>query len=94
MSGQTINQMKCRQCGYAHPAGTNCPPNSSLAATPGYPPYLMKGDRVCSERFGFGTVLSDPQDLTVPVVFDDDIAPHRDILTWTLVKADNEKGQR
>lgn len=28
MSNKKINQMKCKQCGYAHPVGTNCPPNN------------------------------------------------------------------
>lgn len=35
MSGQKVEEMKCRQCGYAHPIGSNCPPNSELAAPTG-----------------------------------------------------------
>lgn len=35
MSGQKIEDMKCKQCGYAHPVGSACPPNSSLPAPAG-----------------------------------------------------------
>lgn len=41
MSGQTINEMKCRQCGYTHPVGTKCQPESSLAAPTGSAKWLV-----------------------------------------------------
>ena len=49
-------------------------------------PSLNKGDRVVHSIFGFGTICEDACSMTVPVVFDDDIAPFRNILWWTLTK--------
>lgn len=47
---------------------------------------LAKGDRVISESFGFGTILSDQVGISIDVVFDDDIAPFRSMPWWVLGK--------
>lgn len=51
---------------------------------------FAKGDRVLSETLGFGVVLAEPNGFNVPVVFDDDIAPVRNIPWWMLSKESDD----
>ena len=50
-----------------------------------------RGDRVVDDALGYGTVLDEMSGYLVPVVFDDDIAPRRNVPWWVLTKAQNDQ---
>lgn len=45
---------------------------------------FSKGERVLDEEYGYGTVVTDQTDMLVEICFDDDLAPSRRLVWWTV----------